>query len=302
MVVVGEVVIFVLLEGPLHDLEQLSFAGVVDFPDFGLDFVEPHFDGVELRGVGGQVHDVDVPLFGQLHGLLLVVDGAVVHDEPLLPVLVVPELVEFLEELLDEVEVLILAVGALDDAPVGESLLADDGNEGEALALGDGAVHSDLLVGTGPGLLAGHVEVEPRLIQEVDLSVLVQQLLVLRRELIPLLQRLRSVLLLGHATHSFLPELPCPQKPRDCGFVDLLALAVLEALEVLDFVELDTDFALGHERVLLDQACDMLESFDSQLLLRSLLPEVVPYQTVVESRVIHPFSIQLVNRVGTDVE
>ena len=119
VVVVGEVVVLVVLERAFHDLEQLAFARVVDPPDFGFDLVEPHLDRVELGGVGGQVHHLHVPLFSQLHGLLLVVDGAVVHYQPLLPLLVLLYLVELFEELLDEVQVLVLAVGALDDAPVG---------------------------------------------------------------------------------------------------------------------------------------------------------------------------------------
>ena len=119
VVVVGEVVVLVVLERAFHDLEQLAFARVVDPPDFGFDLVEPHLDRVELGGVGGQVHHLHVPLFSQLHGLLLVVDGAVVHYQPLLPLLVLLYFVELFEELLDEVQVLVLAVGALDDAPVG---------------------------------------------------------------------------------------------------------------------------------------------------------------------------------------
>ena len=46
----------------------------------------------------------------------------------------------------------------------------------------------------------------------------------------------------------------------------------------------------------------MLEPLDGQLLLRSPLAQVVSDQPVVEGRVVHPFRIQLVDGVRTDVE
>lgn len=101
-------------------------------------------------------------LLGQVDGLLLIVDGAIVHHDPfLLGVFLLLLLVDLLEQLTDEVEVLEFAVVALDEAPVGESVNADDGDEREAFALGDGAVDCDFLIGSRPRLVSGHVEVEP---------------------------------------------------------------------------------------------------------------------------------------------
>ncbi len=44
--------------------------------------MEPVLDGVELGRVGGQIEHVDAVLFGQIDGLLFVVDCAVVHYDP----------------------------------------------------------------------------------------------------------------------------------------------------------------------------------------------------------------------------
>ena len=70
-------------------------------------------------------------------------------------------LVDLLEELPDEVEILELAVVTLDEAPMCQAVVGDDGDQRETLAFGDGTIDGDLLVGAGPCLVAGHVEVEP---------------------------------------------------------------------------------------------------------------------------------------------
>ena len=160
VIVIGKIVVLVLLEHSLHNLKKLPLAGIVDLPDFGLDLMEPHFYGVELRRIGWQVHHVHIPFLSQLHRLFLVVDGAVVHNQPLLSVWVLLQLIQLFEKFFDEIKVLVLSVGTFDDAPVSESVFADDGNEGEALAFGNGAVDSNFLVGPGPSLFPGHVEVE----------------------------------------------------------------------------------------------------------------------------------------------
>lgn len=80
LVVVGEVVVFVLLEGPVHDFQQLLLSRVVDLPDFGLDLVEPVLDGVELRRVRRQVQDLHAALCPQVYRLLLIVDRTIIQD------------------------------------------------------------------------------------------------------------------------------------------------------------------------------------------------------------------------------
>ena len=58
---------------------------------------------------------------------------------------------------MDEIEVLVLAIIAVNYAPVGEPVLADYRNQGKTLSLRYWAVHSYLLLGPGPSLLADHV-------------------------------------------------------------------------------------------------------------------------------------------------
>lgn len=66
--------------------------------------MEPVLDGIQLRRVGWQKENVHVVLVCQVQCLLLVVDRAVVQDEPpLSSVLMVPALVDLDEHLLDEV-------------------------------------------------------------------------------------------------------------------------------------------------------------------------------------------------------
>lgn len=68
-------------------------------------------------------------LFGQVDCLFLIVDGAVVHHDPLLlGLFLYLLLVDLLEQLPDEVQVLELAVVSLDEAPVGQSVITDDCN------------------------------------------------------------------------------------------------------------------------------------------------------------------------------
>ena len=119
--------ILVVFEGPLHDFEELPLTCIVDLANLGLELMEPHFYGVELGAVRRQVHDPDTPAIRQLHGFLLVVDGAVVHDQPLLS----PFLgaVEPLEQLMDEVEILVFAIVAINDPPVRQPLLPNDSNQ-----------------------------------------------------------------------------------------------------------------------------------------------------------------------------
>jgi hypothetical protein len=169
-VVIREVVVLVVLQRPVHDFQQLLLARIVNLPDLGLNLVEPVFYGVELRGVGRQVEDVHAYLSTQVDGLFLVVDGAVVEHEPLLPLVFLGSafflgqllflLLHPREELLYEIQIFVFAVCALDDAPVGQSVIRDYGDQGETLALGDGAVYGDFFVGAGPSLIAGHVEVK----------------------------------------------------------------------------------------------------------------------------------------------
>lgn len=67
-------------------------------------------------------------LLGQVDGLFLIVDGAVIHHYPLLLcVFLYLLLVDFLEELSDEVQVLEFTVVSLDETPVGQSVIPDDG-------------------------------------------------------------------------------------------------------------------------------------------------------------------------------
>lgn len=67
---------------------------------------------------------------GQVDGLLLIVDGAVVHHDPLLlgVFLLLLLLVDLLEELPDEVKVLEFTVVSLNETPVSQSIVSDDGN------------------------------------------------------------------------------------------------------------------------------------------------------------------------------
>ena len=87
-------------------------------------------------------------------------DGTVVHYQPFLTVSLLFQLIYFFEHFKEEFYVLVLSVGSFDNTPVGKSFLADDSDQGESFSLGDGAVHCDLLFGTGPGFLSGHVQVE----------------------------------------------------------------------------------------------------------------------------------------------
>lgn len=58
---------------------------------------------------------------------------------------------------MDEIEVLVLAIIAVNYAPVGEPVLADYRNQGKTLSLRYWAVNSYLFLGSGPSLLADHV-------------------------------------------------------------------------------------------------------------------------------------------------
>lgn len=51
MIIGAEVMIFVVFECAVHDLKELIFSRIVDFPDFGLDLMEPHLNRIELWGV-----------------------------------------------------------------------------------------------------------------------------------------------------------------------------------------------------------------------------------------------------------
>ncbi len=97
MKVVGEIVVLIVPEGPIHDLEQLPLPGIVNLPNLGLELMKPHLYGVELRTVSGQIHDPHAPPIRELHGLLLIVDRAVVHDQPSLSELLLPRIVQPLE-------------------------------------------------------------------------------------------------------------------------------------------------------------------------------------------------------------
>lgn len=162
MIVIAEVMSLIFSEYPFHDFEQLFLAGVVDLLQLALDLVEPVLNGVQLRRVRGQIQHIDAVLLGQVDGLLLIVDGAVVHHDPLLlRVVLLLLLVDLLEELPDEVKVLEFAVVALDETPVGQSIVANDGDQRKTFALGDGAVYCDFFVGSRPSLIASHVQIEP---------------------------------------------------------------------------------------------------------------------------------------------
>ena len=58
---------------------------------------------------------------------------------------------------MDEIQVLVLAIIAVDYAPVGEAVLADYRNQGKTLSLRYWAVNSYLFLGSRPSLLADHV-------------------------------------------------------------------------------------------------------------------------------------------------
>lgn len=87
MVVISQVIIFVSLERSLHNVQQLFLARIIDLPHLSLKLMEPHFNRIELWTVGRQVHDLYAPLVRQFPSLLLIVDGTVVHNQPLLPLL-----------------------------------------------------------------------------------------------------------------------------------------------------------------------------------------------------------------------
>lgn len=171
--------VLVLFQDPLHYLHQLSLSRVVCLSYLHLHLVEPHLDRVQLRRIGWQVHHIDPPLLSQPHRLLLVVNGTVIHNQPLLPVFILFHLIKLFKQFFDEVQVFVLSVGAFNDPPVGGSFFSDDGDQREPLPFGDGAVDCDFLVGSGPGLFPDIVEVETGLVQEVYFGSFVQQFLIL---------------------------------------------------------------------------------------------------------------------------
>jgi len=87
--------------------------------------------------------------------------------------LVFLDLIKLFEEFFDEIKILILSVSSFNDAPICEPLFTYDRDEGKSLALGNGTIDSDLFVGSGPGFLSGHVQIEARFVQEVDLGMFV---------------------------------------------------------------------------------------------------------------------------------
>lgn len=174
LIVIREVVVLIILQRPVHYLQQLLLPLIVDLPYLGLHLIEPVLNGIELRRVGREVEDMHTYLSAQVYGLFFIVDGAVIEHQPLLPLVLLrcafflgQLLLLFLhpcEELLDEIQIFVFAVCALDDAPMGQSVISYDGNQWEAFTLGDGAVNSDLLVGTSPSLIASHVKVKATLV------------------------------------------------------------------------------------------------------------------------------------------
>jgi hypothetical protein len=240
------------------------------------------------------------------------VNGTVVEDQPPFPLVVLTlsfflgQVVQLLpdssEEMPDEIQVLVFAISALDDPPVREAILRDDGNEGEPLALVDGAVDGDLFVGPRPRLVPGHVEVEPTFIQKVYLGLLHPDFLVLRAVVVPLFKGLRGVSFLGNALHSFLLETSSLQEtshgsPRNFDF-----LPILLELQVFDFIQLNRQFVLSHKGIFLDQPSEVLQPFESDLSFHALLPHVVPVNPLVERRVLLPFLVEIVDSAMTEIE
>lgn len=88
--------------------------------------MEPHLDRVELGRIGGQIHHLYSPFLSKLHRLFFVVNGAVIHYQPFLTVLVLFELIELFKQLSNEVQILVLSVGSFDDPPVCEAFFSDD--------------------------------------------------------------------------------------------------------------------------------------------------------------------------------
>lgn len=78
--------VLILLERSLHNINELTLPRVVCLPNPGLDLMEPHLNGIELGRVGRQVHDLDIPFLSKIHGLLLVMNSAVIHNQPYLPI------------------------------------------------------------------------------------------------------------------------------------------------------------------------------------------------------------------------
>lgn len=97
--------------------------------------MEPIFNRIQLGTIGRKIEHVNPMLSGQIDGLLLVVDGAIIHDDPLLlRILLRFVLVDLLEKLPYEVEVLELAVVSLNETPMRQTVVRDDGDQRETLS------------------------------------------------------------------------------------------------------------------------------------------------------------------------
>lgn len=296
----------ILLEDPLHDLKELLLARIIDLLQFALDLMEPILNGIQLRTIGRQIQHVDPMLPRQIDGLLLIVDRAIVHHDPLLlRILLGFMLADLLEKLTDEVEVLELAVVPLDETPMRQTVVRDDGDQRETLSLRNWTVYCDLLVRTGPCLVSSHVEVEPRFVQKVHLCPALQNFLIFLTILIAFLQRLTRIFLLGDAFNPLLSELPHTQQLPNYSSGHILPDSAFDDLQILYFVQFHAQLILRKEWIFLYQSSYVLQPVKRQFSLRvfGLFPiSIVTLDSLVEIRIVHPLRVQFVDRRMTELE
>lgn len=135
MIIIGKIVNLIFLKDPRHDLKKLLLPRIINLLQFALDLMEPIFNRIQLGTIGRKIEHVDPMLSGQIDSLLLIMDGAIIHDDPLLlRILLRFVLVDLLEKLPYEVEVLELAVVSLNETPMRQTVVRDDRDQRETLS------------------------------------------------------------------------------------------------------------------------------------------------------------------------
>lgn len=111
-----------------------------------------------------------------------------------------------------------------------------------------------------------------------------------------------GIALLRHASHPLLLVLSHLYQPGNGCPCNFYSFSLLHALQVLDLVELHTDFVQGQEGIFFDQPTNMLQSFEGQPFVRSPFAQIVLDYPIVEGRIFEPFFVEILDHVGLDVE
>ena len=170
--------------------------------------MEPILNRVQLRRVRRQVKDINVVFLCQVNSLLLVMNCAIIHHNPalLLLLLSTSSLSHLHEQLPNEVQVLKLPVVALNEPPMRQPVIPNYGYQREALSFRDGTVDCDLFVWTRPCLVTSHVKIETWLVQKVDLSPPLQDLLIFLAVVIAFFEWFAGIFLFRDTLDPFLSE------------------------------------------------------------------------------------------------